>query len=375
MDRVKKALIVTTVSGFVPQFEMSNVKILQKKGYEIHYASNFNNPTYSNDNLRLKGTGIIMHQIDFIRSPFVLWRNLKVYYQLKKLMEDLKFDLFHCHTPMGGLMTRLAGKKTNTRYIIYTAHGFHFYKGAPFINWLIYYPIERLLSRYTDILITINQEDFLCAQKFHAGKVQYIPGIGIDTKKISDIEVSLNEKRKELAIPNTAFVVVSVGEINKNKNHRVIIEALASLRNPDIYYIICGNGKQITYLKELVHRFNLDNQVKFLGYRKDIIEILKISDLYAFPSKREGLPVSLMEAMACGLPVVCSDIRGNNDLIVGDKGGFLLGCMDIDGFKQAIYSLNRDLQLRLRMGLFNLQNIKKFDVNEVVGVMENLYHD
>ena len=124
-----------------------------------------------------------------------------------------------------------------------------------------------------------------------------------------------------------------------------------------------------------MHRFNLDNQVKFLGYRKDIIEILKISDLYAFPSKREGLPVSLMEAMACGLPVVCSDIRGNNDLIVGDKGGFLLGCMDIDGFKQAIYSLNRDLQLRLRMGLFNLQNIKKFDVNEVVGVMENLYHD
>ena len=185
MSSNKKALLVTTVSGFVPQFEMNNVKLLQNMGFEVHYASNYNTPSYGTDNHRLDGTGIIRHQIDFVRSPFKP-ENIIVYKQLKALMEQEQFQLIHCHTPMGGVMARLTAHATHTGPVIYTAHGFHFFKGARPINWLCYYPMEKFLSRFTDQQICINHEDYNRArQKFHARYVDYIPGVGMDFSKIS----------------------------------------------------------------------------------------------------------------------------------------------------------------------------------------------
>ena len=183
MSQPKKALLVTTVSGFVPQFEMNNVRTLQSMGFEVHYAANYNTPSYGTDNHRLDHTGIVRHQIDFVRSPYKP-ENLRVYRQLKKLMTEQRFQLVHCHTPMGGVMARLAAHATGTGPVIYTAHGFHFFTGAPMKNWLLYYPMERFLSRFTAQQICINREDYQRAvRQFHAKYVDYIPGVGVDLNR------------------------------------------------------------------------------------------------------------------------------------------------------------------------------------------------
>ena len=227
----KKALLITTVSGFVPQFEMNNVRILQEMGYEVHYATNYNMPSYGNDNHRLDGTGIIRHQIDFVRSPFDP-SNIKIFRQLCQVMRDESFSLVHCHTPMGGVMARLASHHTHTGPVIYTAHGFHFFKGAHLVNWLFYYPMERFLSRFTLQQLCINQEDYHRAKRcFHARYVDYIPGAGIDLNRIPEYSEEKNlQKRRELGIPDNAIFLLSSGELIKRKNHETVLRALAKLR-------------------------------------------------------------------------------------------------------------------------------------------------
>lgn len=321
---MKQVLIVTTVSGFVPQFEMNNVRILQEMGYEVHYASNFTNPHYGEDNHRLEGTGIVCHQVDFVRSPFRFIRNVRAYAQLRKLMQENQFHMIHCHTPMGGVLARLAaGKYRRTGIkVLYTAHGFHFYKGAPVFNWLFYYPVEWLLARWTDILITINEEDYQRAKRFplpENGRVEKVNGVGIDIEAYRDIRVNREEKRRELGISSEAYLLVSVGELTKRKNHQAVVRTLASMQKEcvekKICYLICGEGPERAYLEKLVQRNGLQGTVLMPGYRTDVREILAVSDCFVFPSKQEGLPVALMEAMAMGLPCICSDVRGNRDLL------------------------------------------------------------
>lgn len=315
---MKKALLVTTVSGFIPQFEMNNVRILQKMGYEVHYASNYHMPSYGKDNRRLDGTGIVRHQIDFVRSPYSL-KNREVYRQLKRLMEEEGFQLVHCHTPMGGVMARLAAHATGTRPVIYTAHGFHFFKGAPLVNWICYYPMERWLSRYTDQQICINEEDYERAKTFHAHYVDYVPGVGIDLEKIQNAAgIDVGRKKAELGLPLDKKIILSAGELIKRKNHESVIRAIAQMADQSVLsfvYVICGHGELEEYLKGLVADLGIEEQVLFLGYRSDIMEIYRVADLYVFPSFQEGLPMALLEAMASGLPVVCSDIRGSRDLM------------------------------------------------------------
>jgi len=317
---MKKALLVTTVSGFVPQFEMNNVKILQEMGYEVHYAANYDMPSYGTDNHRLDGTGIIRHQVDFIRSPYSV-QNLHVYKQLKTLMRQVQFQLVHCHTPMGGVMARLAAHATKTRPVIYTAHGFHFFKGAPLINWLVYYPVERWLSRYTDQQICINQEDYEWAKTFHARQVDYIPGAGMNYRNIRFLsQKERDAKRTELGISEAKRILLSVGELIPRKNHESVIRAVAKLQDPSVVYVICGFGELDHELRKLTKELGVENQVLFAGYRSDVFEIYQIADLYVFPSYQEGLPMALLEAMSFGLPVVCSDIRGSRDLMDGQMG-------------------------------------------------------
>lgn len=325
---MKKALIITTVSGFVPQFEMSNVRILQEMGYEVHYASNFKNPHYGEDNSRLEGTGIVCHQVDFVRSPFRLIKNVKAYRQLKRLMRNMEVQLVHCHTPMGGVLGRLAAKRYRGKgmKVFYTAHGFHFYHKAPMRNWLCYYPVEWVLSRYTDVLITINEEDSVRARKFPLpsnGCVEKVNGVGIDVASYRNIKVNLETKRQEIGIGKEDYLIVSVGELTKRKNHKVVIQALALMKaeciEKKIRYFICGEGPKRSYLSKLIKKYGLEDIVFLPGYRTDVKEILAVSDCFVFPSRQEGLPVALMEALAVGLPCICSDVRGNRDLVVGRK--------------------------------------------------------
>lgn len=373
---MKKALIIATVSGFLPQFEMNNVKLLKMKGYEIHYASNYNNPVYGESNKKLEKIDIVKHQVDFYRSPFSIIKHIKAYKQLKRIMVEHKFDIVHCHTPVGGIIGRFAAKKTGVDYVVYTAHGFHFYKGAPLLNWILFYPIERIFAHFTDTLITINQEDFNRAKKFHLrrrGNIKYIPGVGIESN-LNEIEINKEKKCLELGIASNTMIFTSVGELSARKNHVSVIQAISQMKEAKIQYIICGSGREEQKLLGLVKKLGLEDRVFFLGYRQDVKEILSITDVFIFPSKQEGLPVALMEAMVTGLPVICSNIRGNADLIQNEMGGYLVKSDDIDGYVNAIQRMMNNTEEDMnRMAKHNRLKIKEFDIEIVEKHMENVY--
>lgn len=376
MSEMKKALLVTTISGFVPQFEMNNVRILQDMGYEVHYAANYNTPVYTDNNDRLDGTGIIRHQVDFVRSPFSIFKNIKAYRQLKKVMKCDKYDLVHCHTPMGGVIGRIAAKRAKIPYVIYTAHGFHFFKGSPMINWLFFYPVERLLARITDVLITINEEDYARAKKFRMrkyGSVMMTPGVGINTTKKN--EESASRLKKSLGVDNDNYIIVSVGELTKRKNHQAIIKAMKIVAQdrPDVVYLICGSGVEKESLVSLVNKLGLKKNVKFLGYRRDIDNILSMSDCFVFPSLQEGLPVAILEAMVAGLPVICSNIRGNRDLIKHGQGGYIVKHQSVKKYADYIIKLGSDNNRVKEFGDYNQVSAKKYDQRIVEELMKQVY--
>ena len=233
-------------------------------------------------------------------------------------------------------------------------HGFHFYTGAPKKNWIIFYSIEQWASRLCDIIVTVNREDYQRAKKMHAKSVKYIHGIGINPDRLSKDQTATNI-RQELNLNPDDFLVISVGELNENKNHQVIIKALGKLKDPQIHYIICGKGDQLEKLKDLANELGILDNVHFLGYRMDVLDICKQADLFVFPSHREGLPIAPLEAMFCGLPLVTSNIRGPVDFMKEGKTGYLCSPDDVNAFAKNIKNLKMNPQLRIQMG----KNCKK----------------
>lgn len=372
---MKKVLFVATVvKTHIMEFHIPYLKMFKEMGWETAVAArnDYENPadcvipycdTYYN--------------IPFERNPLKP-ENLKAYQSLKKVIDEGGYDIIHCHTPVGAMLTRLAAKQARKRgtKVFYTAHGFHFYKGAPAVNWLLYYPVEKWLSRYTDVLITINKEDYERAKTFKAGKVCYVPGVGIDLKKFNVGYVDKNEKRKEIGIHADDFVLLSVGELIPRKNHEVVIRAMSVLKQEgqltNLEYVICGRGTYESELKNLAEELDVAGHIHFLGYRTDIAEICNCADLFVFMSHQEGLPVALMEAMACGLPAVCSDIRGNTDLIENNVSGLITSSTPKD-VADAVMQMRQDPELRGRMAVKALGAIKKFDLVSVEKKMKEIY--
>ena len=372
---MKKVLFVATVvKTHIMEFHIPYLKMFKEMGWETVVAArnDYENPadcvipycdTYYN--------------IPFERNPLKLG-NLKAYTDLKKVIDEGGYDIIHCHTPVGAMLTRLAAKQArkNGTKVFYTAHGFHFYKGAPAINWLLYYPVEKWLSRYTDVLITINKEDYERAKTFKAGRVCYVPGVGIDLKKFETSDELHKGKRswlcKEFNIPEDAMILLSVGEVNKNKNHRVVIEALGKLKRKDIYYVICGRGPLHDEYVFLAEQLNIGKQIILTGYRTDVADFYKAADVFVFPSFREGLPVAVMEAMASGLPVICSNIRGNIDLVDDGVTG-LISNNTPEELAEIINNMRNDVTLRNQLASAALQKIKQFDLNSVEDKMTKIY--
>lgn len=372
---MKKVLFVATVvKTHIMEFHIPYLKMFKEMGWETAVAArnDYENPadcvipycdTYYN--------------IPFERNPLKSG-NLKAYKELKHIIDEGEYDIIHCHTPVGAMLTRLAAKQARKQgtKVFYTAHGFHFYKGAPAINWILYYPVEKWLSRYTDVLITINKEDYERAKTFKAGKVCYVPGVGIDLKKFNVGYVNKEQKRKEIGVSADDFVLLSVGELIPRKNHEVVIRALSVLKQLDklnhIEYVICGRGAYETDLKKLAEGLDVADHVHFLGYRNDISEICNCADLFVFMSHQEGLPVALMEAMACGLPAVCSNIRGNTDLIEDGVTG-LLANNTPEEVAESISEMKSDTALRNRVASAALQKIKQFDLSSVEDEMSKIY--
>lgn len=379
---MKKALIFASVASMIDQFNMNNISILEELGYKVEVACNFEfGSSTSKDRVsefrkELESRGIKTHQISVPRKIVAIREIIQAYKKAKSLVTINNYDIVHCHSPIGGVIARMACKKNREKgtKVIYTAHGFHFFKGAGIKNWIVFYSIEKWFSKYTDVLITINREDYSRAKKFFkAIRIEYVPGIGINTRKLDEVGIDKLSKRKELGIPMNSFLVLSVGELNKNKNHETIINSISKLSNKNVYYLICGQGILENKLKKLISELELDERVKLLGYRNDIEEISKVSDIFVFPSFREGLSVALMEAMAIGLPIICSNIRGNIDLIEEGKNGYLINPADVNGYVKSLDNLINDITLRQFMTKYNKETIINFDVDLVNKCMKKIY--
>lgn len=347
---MKKVLYVATVDIHIKSFHIPYLKMLKENGYEVHVATNGEEKFEYCD---------VKHKICIERNPFSL-KNIKAIEQLKKIIEKEKFDIIHCHTPMGSVVTRFASKHARKAYgtrVIYTAHGFHFYKGAPKINWLIFYPVEKYLSKYTDDLITINNEDYeLAIKKFKAKRTHYVPGVGVDPKKF-DFELSQEERhelRKSLGIKDDDIVLIYVAELIKRKNQCMAIESMKELVKGNSKYklLLVGKDSYNGKYQELVKKLNLEKSVVFAGYRKDVPKLMKMSDICISTSVQEGLPVNLIEASMCGLPIVATNCRGNRDI-----SKILVDIDNVDEFK------NKILHIKINNNNFNeelkLENITK----------------
>lgn len=316
------------------------------------------------------------YNIPFERSPLKP-ANLKAYKELKNLINREQYDLIHCHTPVGGVAARIAARKCRKdgkTKVAYTAHGFHFYSGAPILNWILFYPIERILAHQTDLLITMNSEDYGRAKKFKAKKVACVNGVGLDLDRfLPEQEDEKLAVREKLHLGRKDIFAITVGNLIKRKNQSVLIEVVEKVNNPHLHLFICGDGQCLDELKEKAKDLGIRKQVHFLGFRKDVEKLCGAADLFLFASRQEGLPVAVMEAMACGLPIIASKIRGNTDLIDNGKGGYLIQPTDTEGFAKAIVSVINDKEKAKRMEDYNFKKIKEYSKEKVMEQMAELY--
>lgn len=361
-----KILYTATVLSHICQFHLPYLQTLQEAGVEVHVAARDN--LAEKNGLQLKYADRYFN-IPFQRSPKDS-RNLKAYMQLKELLEKEHYDVIVCNTPMGGIITRLAAqamRRQGTK-VVYMAHGFHFYQGAPKKNWLVFYPIEKFMARYCDVLITINEEDYALARKKFHTKVEHIHGVGVSAERyhpVSDVE--RREMRKAEGLSDNDFVILCTGELNQNKDQKTLIAAAAKLKNtiPNLKVLLAGNGPLEQALRDQIQAERLGNIVKLLGYRTDLEKVVPTVDLVVSCSHREGLGLNIIEAMLCKKVVVVSENRGHRELVDNSITGYLVPAGDGDQLSQRITELALDENKRGRMSTEGYRKATKYTVAAV----------
>ncbi|WP_047983972.1 glycosyltransferase family 4 protein [Ornithinibacillus californiensis] len=364
-------LFCATVDYHFKAFHLPYMKWFKEQGWQVDVAAA--------GTIQLPYTDH-KYNISIERSPFHR-SNLKAYRQLKRIIDSNEYDIIHCHTPLGGVLTRLAARKAR-KYgtkVVYTAHGFHFCKGAPLANWLLYYPMERLLARYTDTLITINHEDFNLAttHNFKAKSIKHVHGVGVDTNKfkpISDFEQIDMKKISGYLVDD--FLLFYAAEFNRNKNQEFLIRVLAQIKDdvPNAVLILAGDGPLLNECKALAEELGVSHMIDFLGLRKDINQILPMCDVVVASSLREGLPVNIMEAMACGVPVVALENRGHNELITNDRHGWVVAGENIELFASKLLFLARESHVGKELGSNGRKDIvDKYSIHKVLAQKKQLY--
>lgn len=383
--RTKRALQLASVASMIDQFNISNIEILLSLGYKVDVAADFTNPgtitTERAENLkkRLAAMNVRVFNIPIPRTLNLSAISL-AYKQVKKLVNKENYTLLHCHSPIGGVIARQAAKKRRKDglKVVYTAHGFHFYEGAPLKNWLMFYPVEKHYSRYTDVLITINKGDYKRAsEKLKAKKTIYIPGVGVDIEKFTVCKVERNIKRKGLGVKDSDFLLLSVGELSENKNQMVVINALHKMNQDgnidNIVYLIVGKGNQEEKFKRLINEYNLQNHIKLLGFRTDIEELCKTVDCFVHPSIREGLGIAPLEAMAAGLPLISAAVNGIKDYTEDGVSGCCVDPVNVDAMVGAIKKMHDDEAFRERCASNNRRTVKTFDIRNTNEIMSEVY--
>lgn len=363
---MKKVLFVATVYRFL-KFEKSDMELLKAKGYEIHTGANMYEAEWLQDDGSLDDLELHKHQIDFGRNPFSN-QSLKAYKQLKKLFETEKYEILHCHTPVAAAIARMAARKYHKAgmKVIYTSHGFHFHKKSSIKTWLLYYPIEYLLANITDMIVTINKEDYNVIQKFHVKEKRYIPGVGVDTEYIDHMETDTGKLRKQYGISDNAFVILSIGELSVRKNHEVVIKAVAECGRDDIYYVICGTGALKERLEMLSKELGIQKQVILAGQisHDNVIKMCHMCDIGAIPSRIEGLGLAGIELLAAGKPLIASNVHGIKDYAVDGVTGITCEPLSVEQFKHAILQLHNDKSYYQTCQKNAKSMAQKFDIAE-----------
>jgi glycosyltransferase EpsD len=341
-----------------------------KQNWEVHVAAN------GNSNLPFVHK---KYRIPIERSPFHLG-NLRAYRALKSIIAENHYDIIHCHTPLGGVLARLASRKVRKRgtKVLYTAHGFHFCKGASLLSWLIYYPVEKSLARVTDCLITINEEDYGLAKRkrFNAGRIERVHGVGVDTDQFRPMSPAERiMSRQRFGFEPEHFLMFYAAEFNKNKNHQFLIHALAVVlaEAPEARLLLAGEGPLLEDCRKLAERLGVRQAVHFLGFREDIAELLPMCDAAVSSSLREGLPVNIIEAMCCGLPIVAVRNRGHRELVADRENGFLVAPDQVHEFARCLLELYRSPELCRKMGGESLRRVRQYSLKQVEPEMVKIY--
>ena len=340
---MKKVLLVATVQSHIGQFHRPLAEVLHNHGYEVHVAAHDN--LYLKNGLKLDFADKVF-DVPFSRSPKSK-DNVEAYKRLKQILDNDHYEVVHCNTPMGGFVTRLAARNARKKgtKVFYTAHGFHFYDGAPKKNWLIYYPIERFFSRMTDTLITITREDYkLASEKFHC-HIEHMHGVGVDGKRY--FKASAEEKmamRKKMGYSVTQKLILCIGVLNQNKNQTMAIKAMHKVveQFPDALLILAGNGPREEFLKEFIRQEGLEKNIQMIGYVTNLQDYQHIVDVQVCCSKREGLPLNVVESMLSGNPVVASLNRGHRELIENGKTGYIVAVDDSEKMAEKVLLMLQD---------------------------------
>ena len=363
-----KVLFTAHVDQHLKHFHEPFLKWFKDNNYTVHTASNGN-----------EEVNYVDHKFDvnFSRNPFSI-NNIIALIQLKNIIQNNNYEIIHCHTPVGGLITRIAAYMfSRSTKVIYTAHGFHFFTGAKKYYWILFYNIEKILSYFTDTLITINEEDFLIAsKKFKAKNVFKINGVGVNLKEFSVIskEEKVDMKQK-MGFSSNDFLLIYVAELSKRKNQEFLVKAFQKLLEIDstIKLLLVGKGESESEIKKLIIDEELEKNVLLMGYRRDVHILMNISDVAVSSSKQEGLPVNILEAMACGLPVIASDCRGNRDLIEDKKNGYIFNLDSKNEFVKKVVDLKNNKIIRGEMSRVNLLEIQRYSTDSIVNKMSTVY--
>ena len=363
-----RLLMVSNKIKTYPQLYRNIIEPLEDLGHSIIWAADFSE--FVADKSVIPCT---LEQISINTNPLNSG-NRSAYKRLLSIIDDYKIEGVLCSTPIGGTLARLAAKKKRIVPVLYEAHGFLFFKGAPLINRTVFKWQEQWLAHYTDALVTITDEDYRAAQSFRirSGKKPYlVHGAGVTVGVHVDIDK--HQKREELGLPDDAFVIISAGELNKNKNTEVIVKALGEFKGQNVHYLACGVGPEKENLGRLAKELGVDKQFHLLGYRTDVAELMSVSDVFVMPSFREGVPRSILEAMNLSLPCIGSDTRGIRDLIDDGVGGFICDPRSPSSFKDALGRMMENAALRAQMGNHNQEKIKPYSSEVVRKELKQIY--
>lgn len=361
---MKVLLVANVAKEHVNKFHIPTIKYLKEKGCIVDIACSVDADIPVGDHI---------YNMSWKRSPFTIKTFIGIK-ELRKLINKNDYDIVYCHTPVGGLVARFASRearKKNTK-VVYCGHGLHFYKGAPLINWLLFYPMEKWMARMTDMFITINPEDYECVKKNFNSKmiVKMIHGIGVNFERlnIADRAGVRKEYREKLGIPHDAEVLIYVAEILRNKNQQMLIRALKELhtRGRKMYLLLPGPDHSKGEYHKLAEVLGLKDYVKFLGWRSDIGQLMAASDMYVASSIREGFGINLVEAQYCHLPVVAVTNRGHRAIIKDGENGFLVPMNDYNMMVDRVLQVMNDKDLYTRLANLNVDEYKCENIAKVI---------